>query len=57
MAEQMYPTSVSLVDLAIICPCRSTAIALTALDKSHHPNITILRCIWSAGKNYLTLYF
>jgi len=29
---------------------------LLPVDKSHHPNITILRCIWSADNNSVTLF-
>lgn len=29
---------------------------LLPVDKSHHPNISIIRCIWSADKNSVTLF-
>ncbi|MCC5610449.1 hypothetical protein LC612_27790 [Nostoc sp. CHAB 5834] len=29
---------------------------LLPVDKSHHPNITIIRCIWSADKNSVTVF-
>ncbi len=29
---------------------------LLPVDISHHPNITILRCIWSADRNSVTLF-
>ncbi|MBG1271776.1 hypothetical protein [Nostoc sp. WHI] len=29
---------------------------LLPVDKSHHPNITIIRCIWSGDKNSVTLF-
>ncbi|MBH8573062.1 hypothetical protein I8752_08545 [Nostocaceae cyanobacterium CENA369] len=29
---------------------------LLPVDKSHHPNISIIRCIWSADNNSATLF-
>ncbi|NDJ21702.1 hypothetical protein GS682_08635 [Nostoc sp. B(2019)] len=29
---------------------------LLPVDKLHHPNISILRCIWSADKNSVTVF-
>ncbi len=29
---------------------------LLPVDKPHHPNISIIRCIWSAGNNSVTLF-
>lgn len=29
---------------------------LLPIDKSHHANITIIRCIWSVDKNSVTLF-
>ncbi|RCJ42439.1 hypothetical protein A6770_34855 [Nostoc minutum NIES-26] len=29
---------------------------LLPVDKSHHPNINIIRCIWSADRNSVTLF-
>ncbi|MHC5863129.1 hypothetical protein [Nostoc sp.] len=29
---------------------------LLPVDKSHHPNITIIRCIWSMDNNSVTVF-